>query len=145
MSSSFASLYRRFAGQLSAGSALSGNRPQPPRTTADARTQQAAKATLRFMASNENRPADYSPASRRRVPESLAGLRLDQALARMFPEHSRSRLPSWLRDGHIRLDARAAKPKQKIWGGEEVEIRPQPDPSLAAHRPERIALAVVHE
>jgi 23S rRNA pseudouridine1911/1915/1917 synthase len=79
------------------------------------------------------------------VPESLAGLRLDQALARMFPEHSRSRLQSWLREGHIRLDARAAKPKQKIWGGEEVEIRPQPDPSQTAHRPERIALAIVHE
>jgi 23S rRNA pseudouridine1911/1915/1917 synthase len=97
------------------------------------------------MASNENRPADYSPGSRRRVPESLAGLRLDQALARMFPEHSRSRLQNWLRDGHIRLDARAAKPKQKIWGGEEIEINAQPDPSQAAHRPEAIALDVVHE
>jgi len=79
------------------------------------------------------------------VPEALAGLRLDQALARMFPEHSRSRLQHWLRDGHIRLDSRAAKPKQKIWGGEQIEIRPQPDPSQAAHRPERIALDVVHE
>src|SRR4051812_21789882 len=97
------------------------------------------------MASNENRPADYSPASRRRVPQSLAGLRLDQALARMFPEHSRSRLQNGLREGHIRLDARAAKPKQKIWGGEEIEITPQPDPSQAAHRPEAIALEVVHE
>jgi 23S rRNA pseudouridine1911/1915/1917 synthase len=97
------------------------------------------------MVSNENRAADYSAASRRRVPESLAGLRLDQALARMFPEHSRSRLQHWLREGHIRLDARAAKPKQKIWGGEEVEIRPQPGPAEAAHRPERIALDVVHE
>ena len=79
------------------------------------------------------------------MPESLAGLRLDQALARMFPEHSRSRLQGWLREGHIRLDARAAKPKQKIWGGEEVEIRPQPDPSRSAHLPERIALDVVYE
>jgi 23S rRNA pseudouridine1911/1915/1917 synthase len=97
------------------------------------------------MASNENRPADYSAASRRRVPESLAGLRLDQALARMFPEHSRSRLQHWLREGHIRLDARAAKPKQKIWGGEEVEIRAQPAPSQGAYRAERISLDVVHE
>ena len=95
--------------------------------------------------SNENRPADYSPGSLRRVPESLAGLRLDQALARMFPEHSRSRLQHWLREGHIRLDSRAAKPKQKIWGGEQIEIAPQPDPSGSAHRPERIPLDVVHE
>ncbi len=81
----------------------------------------------------------------RRVPEGLAGLRLDQALAKMFPEHSRSRLQNWLREGHIRLDTRAAKPKQKIWGGEKVEIRPQPSPDESAFRPEAIALDVVHE
>jgi 23S rRNA pseudouridine1911/1915/1917 synthase len=98
------------------------------------------------MVSAENERSDYSAStSRRRVPETLAGLRLDQALARMFPEHSRSRLQHWLREGHIRLDARAAKPKQKIWGGEEVEIRPQPGPAESAFRPERIALEVVHE
>jgi 23S rRNA pseudouridine1911/1915/1917 synthase len=81
----------------------------------------------------------------RRVPEALAGLRLDQALARMFPGHSRNRLQKWLRDGHVSLDSRSAKPKQKIWGGERVEVRPQPDPSRAPQRPERIALDIVHE
>jgi 23S rRNA pseudouridine1911/1915/1917 synthase len=63
----------------------------------------------------------------RRVPESLAGLRLDKALARMFPEHSRSRLQKWLREGHVRLDSRAARPKEKIWG-ERIDIRPQAGP-----------------
>ena len=81
----------------------------------------------------------------RRVPESLAGLRLDKALARMFPEHSRNRLQRWLKDGQVSLDSRSAKPKQKIWGGERVEIRPEPDPSRRPHRPERIALDIVHE
>jgi 23S rRNA pseudouridine1911/1915/1917 synthase len=63
----------------------------------------------------------------------------------MFPEHSRNRLQKWLRDGHVSLDSRSAKPKQKIWGGERVEVRPQPDPSQTPHRPERIALDIVHE
>jgi 23S rRNA pseudouridine1911/1915/1917 synthase len=81
----------------------------------------------------------------RTVPHELAGQRLDQALANMFPEHSRSRLQAWLRDGHIRLDARAAKPKQKIWGGEEVRLAPQPVPSELAHRAEDIDLRVVYE
>src|SRR5262245_43566633 len=81
----------------------------------------------------------------RRVPEALAGLRLDKALAQMFPEHSRNRLQRWLRDGHVSLDSHSAKPKQKIWGGERVEIRSQADPSLAPHCAERIALEVVHE
>ena len=81
----------------------------------------------------------------RRVPETLAGLRLDKALAQMFPEHSRNRLQRWLKEGHVSLDARSAKPKQKIWGGERVEIRPCPVPADTAHRPERIALDIVHE
>jgi len=81
----------------------------------------------------------------RRVPDALAGLRFDKALAAMFPEHSRSRLQKWLKEGHVRLDSRAAKPKQKIWGGERVEVLPQPDPLETASRPERIALDVLHE
>ena len=89
---------------------------------------------------------DYTLASvTRRVPEFLAGSRLDKALARMFPEHSRSRLQKWLREGLVRLESAKAKPKQKIWGGERVEIRPQPEPGEAEHRAERIALNVVHE
>jgi 23S rRNA pseudouridine1911/1915/1917 synthase len=89
---------------------------------------------------------NYTLASEvKRVPETLAGLRLDKALARMFPEHSRNRLQRWLRDGQVSLDSRAAKPKQKIWGGERVEIRPELDPSQGPHRPERIALDIVHE
>jgi len=81
----------------------------------------------------------------RRVPETLAGLRLDKALAQMFPEHSRNRLQRWLKEGHVSLDARSAKPKQRIWGGERVEIRPRPVPADTAHRPERIALDIVYE
>ena len=81
----------------------------------------------------------------RRIPEALAGLRLDKALARMFPEHSRNRLQQWLKDGHVSLDSHSAKPKQKIWGGEHIEIRSQPGASDLAHRPERIALEIVYE
>jgi 23S rRNA pseudouridine1911/1915/1917 synthase len=90
--------------------------------------------------------ANYTVASvTRRVPETLAGLRLDKALARMFPEHSRNRLQKWLRAGHVSLDSRAAKPKQKIWGGELVDIRPQAGPAETAFRAERIALDIVYE
>jgi len=93
-----------------------------------------------------NHAVDYTVASvARRVPETLAGSRLDKALAQMFPEHSRNRLQKWLREGLVSLDSHAAKPKQKIWGGERVEIRPQPDPAATAFRAERMALEIVHE
>ena len=37
------------------------------------------------------------------IPKELAGLRLDQALAQMFPEYSRSRLKEWLLAGALAL------------------------------------------
>src|SRR6266511_4360569 len=104
------------------------------------------KATLRFMVDRADEGGNYTAGSvTRRVPETLAGLRLDKALARMFPEHSRNRLQKWLKEGNVSLDSRAAKPKQKIWGGERVDIRPQAGPAETAFRAERIALGIVHE
>lgn len=89
---------------------------------------------------------NYTVASvTRRVPEALAGLRLDKALSRMFPEHSRNRLQRWLREGHVRLDSRSAKPKQKIWGGERIDIRPQTDREESTFRAEAIALEIIFE
>jgi len=111
-----------------------------------AANKRANKATLRFMAELADATTDYTVARvTRRVPDTLAGLRLDKALARMFPEHSRNRLQRWLKEGHVSLDSHAAKPKQKIWGGERVEIRSQPAPADTAFRAEPIALDVVYE
>ena len=72
-------------------------------------------------------------------------MRLDQALARLLPEHSRNRLQAWLHAGHILLDARRAQPKQKLWGGERILIAPQPGIQETAARPEAIELPVVFE
>ena len=79
------------------------------------------------------------------VPAVLAGRRLDQALAQMFPEHSRSRLVAWLRQGHIRLDAQVARPGQRVWGGEEVRLARQPLPADSANVAEPIDLEIVFE
>jgi 23S rRNA pseudouridine1911/1915/1917 synthase len=93
----------------------------------------------------------YSPRIERLVPANLAGMRFDQALARMFPEHSRSRLQAWVREGRITLDAAGVDVKRKVWGGECVRIDPGADrdgweaPEASAHRAEPIALEIVHE
>src|SRR5437879_13602911 len=115
-------------------------------TKEHAANNRANKATLRFMVELADETTNYTVARvARRVPEALAGLRLDKALARMFPEHSRNRLQRWLKDGHVSLDSHAAKLKQKIWGGERVEIRSQPGPADTAFRREPIALDIVYE
>ncbi len=81
----------------------------------------------------------------RRVPVDCAGLRIDQALAKMFPEFSRSRLSLWLRDGRIRVDARSIKPDQKVWGGEAGEFDAAPEAFDAPAQAEAIALKIVYE
>ena len=42
-------------------------------------------------------------------------MRADQALARLFPEHSRSRLQSWLKSGRITIAGASPDPKTKVW------------------------------
>lgn len=80
----------------------------------------------------------------RPIPEELAGLRLDQALARMFPEYSRSRLKEWLQAGSITVDGGPKRPRDAVAGGEIVLLRPQAEAAVRAG-PEPIALAVVFE
>jgi 23S rRNA pseudouridine1911/1915/1917 synthase len=80
-----------------------------------------------------------------RVPAACAGLRLDQALARLLPEHSRSRLAQWVRDERVILDGAAAIPRVKLRGGESLEVRPAADPATLSHLPQDIPLAIIHE
>ena len=80
----------------------------------------------------------------RPIPAELAGLRLDQALAQMFPEYSRSRLKEWLLAGAITLDGGPKRPRDAVAGGEMVSLCPQEDPSVRA-APEPIALEIVYE
>ncbi len=79
------------------------------------------------------------------VPADMAGLRLDQALAKLLPEHSRSRIANWVKSEQVRVQGGAAKPKQKVWGGERIEIDAAPTPEVTAYRAEALALDIVHE
>jgi 23S rRNA pseudouridine1911/1915/1917 synthase len=79
------------------------------------------------------------------VPVACAGLRADAALARMFPEHSRSRLSAWLKAGHITLDGVSPASKAKVWGGEAVIVDPQADAQITAYRAQDIPIEVVFE
>ena len=79
-----------------------------------------------------------------RIPEELAGQRLDQALARMFPDYSRSRLKAWLLDGAVLVDGAAWRPRDRVFGGETVVVTVTADAAVRAE-PEPMALDVVHE
>lgn len=78
------------------------------------------------------------------IPSQFAGQRLDQALARMFPEYSRSRLKTWLLSGAITVDGKSPRPRDPVDGGERVEVNIVAEKNVAA-APEAIALDVVYE
>ncbi|HEY2036488.1 MAG TPA: 23S rRNA pseudouridine(1911/1915/1917) synthase RluD [Steroidobacteraceae bacterium] len=75
---------------------------------------------------------------------SAVGLRLDQALARALPQYSRARLQGWIEAGAVQVDGRRPRTKDKVLGGERVEIaaRLEADERVA---PEAQPLAVVHQ
>jgi 23S rRNA pseudouridine1911/1915/1917 synthase len=90
--------------------------------------------------------ADYSAARALRVPDRDGGLRFDLGLAGLCPQHSRSRLQAWIREGRARIDGEIVRePRYKLKGGELVELDEAPDERLLASLPEAIALDVVYE
>jgi 23S rRNA pseudouridine1911/1915/1917 synthase len=56
------------------------------------------------------------------LPAGLAGLRLDQALARVLPQYSRARLQGWIRDGSVSVDGRMPRTRDVVRGDEAVHI-----------------------
>jgi 23S rRNA pseudouridine1911/1915/1917 synthase len=79
------------------------------------------------------------------VPAEYAGLRLDQALARLLPQYSRNRLQEWVRNGHVMVDGRPAASKSRVRGGETLAVDIRPDAASQAFRAEPIALSIAYE
>jgi 23S rRNA pseudouridine1911/1915/1917 synthase len=79
------------------------------------------------------------------VPRECAGLRIDQALALLFPSHSRNRLQAWIKAGLVLVDDRPTDPKHKVWGGERLTIASLPATQATRDAPENIPLEVVFE
>ena len=78
------------------------------------------------------------------VPITMNGMRFDQAAAELFPDFSRSRLQSWIKDGQLTLDGRIAKPKDKLIGGEKLDINAELE-AQGEWEPEDITLNIVYE
>lgn len=56
------------------------------------------------------------------IPAELAGSRLDQALASLFPDYSRARLQRWIKDGHVTVDGKKLRPRDIVHGGEQISL-----------------------
>jgi 23S rRNA pseudouridine1911/1915/1917 synthase len=80
------------------------------------------------------------------IPQELAGYRLDIALARLLPEHSRTRIRGWIDAGQVEVERHALRPRDKVNGGAKVRVRVSTVPAQAAEaEAEEIRLDVVFE
>jgi len=89
--------------------------------------------------------SESAPELRRAVAgDDLAGLRLDVALTRLWPDLSRARVQRLLAEGRVRLGDAPAKASHRLRGGEALALElPPPEPSgLVA---QDLPLAVLHE
>jgi 23S rRNA pseudouridine1911/1915/1917 synthase len=94
---------------------------------------------------SQNCIENYNPPRHAVVPADCAGKRCDSALARMFPEFSRSRLAAWLKAGRVTVGGASPAPREKVWGGEAVTLNAAPDPARTAFQPQDIPLNIVFE
>ncbi|KDE39779.1 MAG: 23S rRNA pseudouridine(1911/1915/1917) synthase RluD [Nitrincola lacisaponensis] len=78
------------------------------------------------------------------VPADMYGLRLDQAVSQLFPDYSRSRLQSWIKDGALRVNGEARRPRDKLNGGEEITVSVE-IPAIERHEAQSIPLDIVYE
>ncbi len=78
------------------------------------------------------------------IPDDQGGQRLDQALASLLPDYSRSRIKTWIESGEIQVDGRLWRPRDKVVGGELVSVRASL-PQETAVVPQTIPLELVHQ
>ena len=71
------------------------------------------------------------------------GQRLDQVAAQVFSGYSRARLQSWIKSGQLRVDGLPAKPKNKVYGGEILELNAT-STSEDRWQPQAIALDIIY-
>lgn len=79
------------------------------------------------------------------IPEELAGQRLDQALARLFPAYSRSRLQAWLKAGDLTVDGAPRRARDPVTGGEQVTLDTVVATAGPAPEAEPLDLDVLHQ
>lgn len=78
------------------------------------------------------------------VPTEMFGMRLDQVVAQLFPDYSRSRLQSWIKDGQLTVDGKTLRPRDKLSGGEQIKVSVLLEVQ-DQHAPQLIPLDIVYE
>lgn len=78
------------------------------------------------------------------VPPEMDGQRLDQVVASLCPQYSRSQLQKWIKAGQVLVDDKVLKPKERLTGGEAIIINAVQE-AQTEFEPENIPLDIVYE
>lgn len=71
-------------------------------------------------------------------------MRLDQCLAEVFPDYSRSKLQTWIKAGRVLVDGEVMKGREKLDGGEEIELDAEAE-RVIEYAPQEIPLDIIYE
>ncbi|MBO2646716.1 23S rRNA pseudouridine(1911/1915/1917) synthase RluD [Shewanella algae] len=79
------------------------------------------------------------------ISATQTGLRLDQALAELFPDYSRTRIKEWILDGKVSVDGTVVnKPREKVLESQEIEVQATLEEEVHAEA-QAIDLNIVYE
>jgi len=78
------------------------------------------------------------------VPDDMVGQRIDKVLTQLCSDYSRSTVQNWIKQGLVVLDEEIPKQKDKVFGGEEIEIE-VPEIRTGEWQPQEMNLNIVHE
>ena len=79
-----------------------------------------------------------------RVPIQCHGMRLDQVAAELFPDYSRNRLATWIKEGRLMVDGRTVKPRDKATASAQVTLMVTHEPVID-WQPQRLPLDIIFE
>ncbi|GED23880.1 23S rRNA pseudouridine(1911/1915/1917) synthase RluD [Halomonas halmophila] len=82
--------------------------------------------------------------AQQRIPDHMAGFRLDQVAAELFSDYSRERLKAWIKQGALTVDGVPARPRDRVHGGEWLALTVELEEE-ARFEPQDIPLQVVFE
>ena len=80
-----------------------------------------------------------------RVTDNQALERLDKVLAQLVPQHSRSRLQTWIERGHVLVNGQSAKIRQTLHEDDLIAVYEQESPEDQAFKPEQLDFEIIAE
>ena len=78
------------------------------------------------------------------IPATLSNKRLDQALASLLPDHSRTEIKNWIENDLVLVNGKLTKAKTKVRENDELIVTIAPKPPIA-YEAQAIPLDIIYE